>query len=270
MKRPFELVVVLVRSIYPSNIGASSRAMANMGATKMILIDPKCELDRSAKLAAATGQEAMQNHKRYQDWNEFYKFEPEGLRFAFTARDGRGRAVFTFDRTLQSLIKEHPHFTRDSDVTLPIYLIFGPEDWGLSGEDCALAHYCVSIPTFGDNSSLNLAQAVLIGLFMARQNLGGNLTKLDGQQPDRTLLPRPNVFPEKTMQDWLIALGMSLDKRRINAYTILKRMLLHNVPTPKELNILETVLQQNIRKLNELKELQKNQSSSSPSSNKDS
>jgi tRNA/rRNA methyltransferase len=257
MSRNIVPVVVLVRSIYSSNVGASSRAMANMGIERMVLIDPKCEIDQAARLAAATGQEGLQTRTTYSSWDEFFKTEPDGLRFAFTARDGRGRAVSGYQATLQWLRDEHPSFSETNDQPLFLYLIFGPEDWGLSGADLELAHHCVSIPTYGENSSLNLGQAVLLALFLTRQFFGGQLTKLDGQQPARSENPQLNIFPEETLKTWLTELGMSLDKRRINAYTVLKRMILHNVPTPKELNMLETVLQQNIRKLRELKDLQK-------------
>jgi tRNA/rRNA methyltransferase len=62
------------------------------------------------------------------------------------------------------------------------------------------------------------------------------------------------VFPEETLKEWLITLGFSLDKKKTNVYTVLKRMILHNVPTPKEVNMLETVLQQTIRKLKNKKD----------------
>ena len=56
LKRPFDVRVVLVRPIYERNIGAASRAMANMGFKQLILIDPKCELTYEAQQAAATAQ----------------------------------------------------------------------------------------------------------------------------------------------------------------------------------------------------------------------
>ena len=40
-KRPFEIHVVLVRSIYERNVGATSRAMCNMGFKNLILIQPQ-------------------------------------------------------------------------------------------------------------------------------------------------------------------------------------------------------------------------------------
>ena len=59
MKRPFEVRIVLVRTIYERNIGATSRAMSNMGVDKLILVDPKCEITYEPQQTAATGQTGL-------------------------------------------------------------------------------------------------------------------------------------------------------------------------------------------------------------------
>ena len=260
--RPFQLHVVLVKTIYDSNIGATSRAMSNMGAKNLILIDRKCEITFQTRQAAASGQNGLQNRREYSSWDEFFKNEPEGLRLAFSARDGRTRPLWEIGKVFEWIKNEHPLLKEDGPL-VPVYLIFGPEDWGLANEDLELAHFNINIPTFGDNSSLNLAQAVLLALYTLRLHWGGERTLLDGQQPDRyqisatdsvTTGARSQIFPEKTLYTWLEEMKFDLSKE-VNAYSVLKRMLLHNVPTEKELNMLETVLQQSIRKLREYNEL---------------
>lgn len=252
--RPFNLNVVLVRSIYDSNIGASARAMSNMGATNLILIAPQCEITLSAHQAAASGQAPLENRKTYSSWQEFYKSEPEGVRISFTARDGRGRQVRDYKETLDWLKAEDSRFQENSQDPVEIYLIFGPEDWGLSAEDLELTHFACSIPTYGANWSLNLAQAVLLALYTTRLAWGGSRTVLDGERRKNSNSSE-EVFPEKSLKAWVNEMGFDTEDRRISTYTILKRMLLHNVPTSKELKILETVLQQGIRKLREYNEL---------------
>lgn len=264
MKRSLQINVVLVRSIYARNIGATSRAMANMGLSRLILIDPQCEVSFEAQQAAATGQEALQNRCTYKSWNDFYLNEPEGIRICFTARDGRGRAVRDLAETLTDLQTHSPSFKKTEAPPLPVYFIFGPEDWGLSASDLEFTHYSCSIPTFGENPSLNLAQAVLLALFIMRQVWGGERTQLDGQQPDRKTLEKPQVFPDQSLKRWLEAMGFDLRARRINVYTVLKRMLLQNTPTPKEYSILETVLQQSIRKLDEYNRLREEAAQQKP------
>ena len=251
--RQTDIKIVLVRTLYDSNIGAASRAMDNMGVSQLILIGPQCEITYKAQQAAATGQTGLQNRKTYESWNEFFQLEPDGIRISFSARDGRGRAVRDFSETLQWLKADEPRLQKSDEPSLPVYLIFGPEDWGLSAADLEFSHFNVNIPTWGENASLNLAQAVLLALFILRSNWGGSeRTILDGQT-QRKNSGAQKVFPENTLKTWLEEMGFDISSRRINVYTVLKRMMLHNVPTEKEMHILEIVLQQSIRKLREWK-----------------
>ena len=269
-KKPFDLRVVLVRTIYERNVGAASRAMANMGIKNLILIDPKCEITLEAHQAAANGQQGLQNRLVYPGWKEFYANEPTSLRLSMTARDGRGRAARDLATVLAELNSSSPFFDNslapDNSETLSseavvVHLIFGPEDWGLSAEDIEFTNFCCSIPTYGDNTSLNLAQAVLLALFIVRQAWGGEKTKLEGQQPERKKSVNseafPAVFPEETLRAWLQEMGFDLGARKMNVYKVIKRMLLQNTPTPKEYLMLETVLQQSLRKLTEYNQLRK-------------
>jgi tRNA/rRNA methyltransferase len=229
--------------------------MSNMGSERLILIDRQCELDYSAQQAAATGQFALQNRIEYPSWADFYKNEANGIRIALTARDGRAKAVYDFRTTLEKV--KNLDQAQNQNLS-QIYLIFGPEDCGLSLDDVKNCHYSCSLPTYGENWSLNLSQAVLLALFILRDSWGGTRTTLDGQIRPRELklnesVKQANLLPDNTLRTWLETLGFDLSKKRINVYTILRRMFLHNVPTSQELRILETVLQQNIRRLKEAK-----------------
>ena len=247
--RSLDLRIVLVRSIYERNVGATSRAMANMGFTKLILVEPKCELTIESHKAAATGQFALQNKTIYRSWAEFYENEPRGFQIALTARDGRGRQVTDLEPTFQSLKKGHSSFKKESDEPIVFHLIFGPEDWGLSGDDLQYANHCCSIPTYGDNSSFNLAQATLIAMYIFRSVFGGERTKLDGQQVPKEKQKKPPVFPDQSLKQWLEEMGFDLKKRKMNVFTVLRRMLLQNSPSTKEFRILEIALQQSIRRM---------------------
>lgn len=288
----YEIHVVLVKTLYALNIGSVSRAMSNMGAIQLHLIQPQCALTYAAQQMAANGQEALNHRREYASWNEFLEQNPEGVRIAFTARDGRARKLLDLQEGLGK-ISGLPNIQRSK--LNKIYLIFGPEDCGLSGFDVDQAHYACSIPTYGPNWSLNLAQAVLLALFIVRDQWGGARTPLNGQKspqrpnptkdlfiPSLDSLPTKEFFlnettpskinplfqenekklssttkvksknsPDKTLYEWIEVLGFDLKKRRINAFTVMRRILLHNVPTPKELRIFEAVLQQTIRKLKE-------------------
>lgn len=247
--RSLDLRIVLVRSIYERNVGATSRAMANMGFKNLILIDPKCDLTIEAQKAAATGQFALQNKIIYKSWDDFYAHEPRGIQIALTARDGRGRQVTDMEETLKKLDETHPALRKDSDEAQVFHLIFGPEDWGLSGDDLQYANFCCSIPTYGDNTSFNLAQATLLAMFIFRSVFGGTRTILEGQQVRKEKQIKPPVFPDQSLKKWLEAMGFDLNQRKMNVFTVLRRMLLQNAPSTKEFRILEIALQQSIRKM---------------------
>lgn len=253
----FNIKVVLAKTLYDRNIGSTSRVMNNMDVEDLILVAPQCEVTYEAQLAAATGQHALQNRKIYSSWNEFYKNESEGVRIAFTARDGRGRLVKDFDTQLKwYLEKLKSEIGPTTDQNKNMYLIFGPEDAGLAAEDLENTHFSVSLPTFGNNSSFNLSHAVLMGLFILRQNIGGQKTVLDGSQVEKPKDQESIHLLGDTLKEWLLTMGLNLDAHKVNAFTVLNRMILQNVPTPKESQMLETMLQQTIRKLKRLKELE--------------
>lgn len=247
--RPIDLRIVLVRSIYERNIGATSRAMANMGFKKLILIDPKCEITLEGHQAAASGQYALQNKTVYSSWAEFYENEPRGFQIATTARDGRGRQSTDLESTLKGILEKHPSVKKDSEEALVFHLIFGPEDWGLSGEDIQYANHCCSLPTFGDNTSFNLAQATLMAMYIFRTVFGGIRTQLEGQQVPKEKQKKPAVFPDQSLKAWLEEMGFDLSKRKMNVFTVLRRMILQNAPSTKEFRILEIALQQSIRRM---------------------
>ena len=120
-------------------------------------------------------------------------------------------------------------------------------------------NFCVSLPTYGDNPSLNLSHAVLLSLFILRQNIGGEKTVLDGLQAEDKKSKAPITLIGKTIREWLELMGLNLeDHKKVNAYKVIHKMLLNNTPTQKEYRVLETMLQQTIRKLKQLKELEKN------------
>lgn len=253
----YEIHVVLVKSIYALNVGSVSRAMSNMGAHQLHLLQPQCEINYDAQQMAANGQDGLMNRKVYATWDEFFAQNPNGIRIALTARDGRARTLYDLKSGLK-FIAQLPEVKRSS--LNKIYLFFGPEDCGLSGEEIDHAHYACSLPTYGTNWSLNLAQAVLLALFIVRDNWGGTRTTLDGQFRPREARSEAqaktgNTLPDQVIKDWIETLGFDLSKRRINAFTVIRRLLLHNVPTSKELRILEVVLQQTLRKLREHRKL---------------
>lgn len=233
--------IVLVRPSQPRNIGSSARSMANMGAHKLILLDPQCEIDKQARTVAAGAESFFDKVVTYSSWEDFYQHEGEGVRVAFSRRGGKKRQVRDLREHLADYQEQKP-----SRNFLPLYLIFGPEDHGLNAEDLSFVHRTASLPTFGDFKSLNLAQAVMLALYITQDFLHKKQVALRRSEESSGM-----YFPDKTLRSWIEAIGFDISKRRMSAYLTVRRLLLQNWPSRKELMVLEAILQQNIRKLKE-------------------
>jgi len=238
------VTVVLVRPIYPRNIGLVSRAIVNMGFSNLVLIAPQCELDFEARLGAATGQEPLSNARVYESWEGFNQEHTKGVRLAFSTKDGQSRIVLPLMDELNRF-KEQPHLILDKQF----YFVFGPEDWGLSNLDISYCHMSVAIPTYGSNPSLNLSHAVLLALYSFRLVFGGTITDIRQRTKDSDFNTDSEWFPDTSLTKFLISLGFDLRGRRVSAYSILKQYFLRALPTNKEKRILASVFEQAARKL---------------------
>ncbi len=132
-------------------------------------------------------------------------------------------------------------------MNVPTHLIFGPENNGLSNEELLDCHLLCSLPIFGPIASMNLSHAVMLALFIVAR----------GKKPS-TLQPREKTeditpFPNLALRKWLEVLGYDLSGQT-NAYSVLRQLFQTTNPTPKQLVVLEKVLQQNIRKLLEIQQ----------------
>jgi TrmH family RNA methyltransferase len=239
------LFAVLVRTEYAANIGSAARALANMGGRRLILINRLCEVGESAHQMAAGAQDMLNSRTEYPDWKSFFAAEGEGLRIGLTRRGGRKRKTFDLDEKLREL-KGRPETQGN------VYLIFGNEASGLDHEDLAYVNFSCHLPEYGEFSSLNLAQAVLLAGYIARSCLEPD-GKLPVEDSAKLLAVQPMYFPDELIKEWLEAMGFDVDARRASAYITLRRLFLHQLPTQHELQVLEAILQQNIRKLRAVK-----------------
>ncbi|MCC7402848.1 MAG: RNA methyltransferase [Bdellovibrionales bacterium] len=243
-----EVYLVLVGTMYPTNIGATARVMGNMGIRRLILVNPQCEINSKARQGAAGAQDFLENRTIYSSWAEFYAAEGQGVRIGLTRRDGKLRQAMPLPEVLARIPLDPPEQT-----PLPIYLILGPEDDGLSAEDLALVNYCASLPTYGEYASINLSHAAMLASFITQDWWARQVALEPTPTTESPAAPSGNrlFFPDGTIREWLEAMGFDIDKRKASAYTTLKKLLLQNFPTESELYVLEAILQQNIRKLRE-------------------
>jgi len=159
--------IILVRPTFSGNLGASARAAANFGVNRIILIEPKCEVDESARQAAAGAQDWLKKIDVFSNWADFLSQDRGGYRIALSRRKGKRRLSQELDLSVREVAK----ISRQETALKPLDLIFGPEAEGLSAEDLQHANRVASLPVPGPFASLKLSQAVLLALFITQQNI---------------------------------------------------------------------------------------------------
>jgi len=157
-----ELRVVLFRPKYAENVGSVARAMLNMGASRLALVDPQgYDLDRAAPLATVHARHILENASIVPTLAE--ALAGTSLVIGATARTGGWR------KGLLTPAKAAPEVLSRLHEGGGAALVFGPEDRGLTNEETSLCDQLVMIPASPDCASLNLSQAVLILLYECYQ-----------------------------------------------------------------------------------------------------
>lgn len=246
-----DIRIVLVRTAYSSNIGATARAAANMGVDQLILINPVADINSKARQGAAGAQTVLENIKIYKGWDDFFKTEGNGVRIALSRRGGKKRKVTPLEETLKEIVSEEKNNTESK---YPLYLFLGPEADGLNVDDLAYMNHCCHLPTFGEFASMNLAQAALLALFVLRQQIPPESIpkQITGKYNEEAM---PLYFPDSAVRRWLSAMGFDISARKSSAYLTLKRLFLIHRPSQHEVQVINAILEQNVRKLEELSRL---------------
>jgi tRNA/rRNA methyltransferase len=148
------IAIVLVRPQFSGNIGAVSRAMKNMGLSRLILVSPvQNPLSPEAKMMATSAKDLLEKAEIFPRQEDALA----GFRWiaGTSARKGRNRGPFITPREISPEIIGHAR-------SIPVAILFGPEDHGLTNEDLAPCQALISMPTYPKLPSLNLAQAVML------------------------------------------------------------------------------------------------------------
>lgn len=148
-----ELNIVLVEPEIPQNTGNIARTCAATGARLHIVKPMGFAIDDKKLKRAGLDYWYLLDLTYYENMDDFFEKNPDGSYFFFTTKAQ----------------KTH------SDVSYPnkTYLIFGKETKGLP-EKLLLRHSedCVRIPMIDDARSLNLSNAVAIGVYEALRQMG--------------------------------------------------------------------------------------------------
>jgi TrmH family RNA methyltransferase len=143
--------IVLVETSHPGNLGATARAMKNMGLTELVLVRPKQYPHPEAVARAAGAADVLAAARVVGDVPA--ALVGCGLVLATTARDRDHyyRMLDVCDAAARAVAEA---------AAAPVAILFGAERNGLTNEELQYAHALLRIPTDGDYAALNLAMAV--------------------------------------------------------------------------------------------------------------
>lgn len=148
-------VIVLNRTQDVVNIATALRAMMNMGLARLRLVQPD---DFSAYRIAgiAHGSEPLIEDIEFFDTLDS-AVSDASLVIGTTARRRTATYLWSHPREAMPELLSHP-----ASPAQPIAIVFGREDTGLLNEELDRCDRLLVVPTSELNSSLNLAQAVLL------------------------------------------------------------------------------------------------------------
>ncbi|MGQ0383990.1 MAG: RNA methyltransferase [Gammaproteobacteria bacterium] len=150
---PAAIHIVLVDTTHPGNVGASARAMRNMGLDALVLVQPQAPADAESLTRAAGGADLLRAARIEQSVEA--AIADCGLVLGTSARRRSAHHRVLDPRAAAAELVA-------ASVSRPAALLFGGERNGLSNEDLARCHAVVRIPADPAYESLNLAQAVQI------------------------------------------------------------------------------------------------------------
>jgi tRNA (cytidine32/uridine32-2'-O)-methyltransferase len=228
---------VLVETSLSGNIGATARAMKNMGLSRMALVRPKLG-DRFADADAVARASGADDLLAAATLHDDLADALAGCRLV-VGSSARARSLEWPELDAMGcgarLVAEAAH----GDVAL----VLGRESTGLSNDELALCHYLVRIPTNPDFSSLNIAAAAQVFAYEIRRNLlaGAGAPAGVDDRPDLATAEEMEGFHAHLMRT-LIAIGYA-DADQCSTLSRRLRRLFHRArPDRTELNILRGVL----------------------------
>ncbi len=154
--------VVLVGTTHPGNIGATARAMKNMGIVNLALVKPKDFPSNEAIYRSKAAKDVLESAQIYENLeNAVSDCE------LVIGTSARGRTVpwpVLGPKEAADRVAVHSENNK-------VAIVFGREDRGLTNQELGLCNLHVHIPTDPEYSSLNLAQAVQILVYEIRVSI---------------------------------------------------------------------------------------------------
>ena len=145
--------VVLINTQHPGNIGATARAMKNMGLSQLYLVDPQDFPADKAVWRAGHATDVLSQARVVATLDE--AITGCGLVLGTSARER------TIPWSLHTVREAGEHAVREASAH-PVAILFGREDRGLTNEELQRCHAHLHIPANPVYSALNIATAVQV------------------------------------------------------------------------------------------------------------
>ena len=158
--------VVLVEPSHPGNIGASARAMKNMGLEELVLVKPLVFPSSQADARAGNARDVLSSAEVVSSVDKALK--DSQLIIGTSARSRRIPWPNLSPKECAERVAKS--FAMGETVSL----VFGRESKGLTNDELQKCHFHVNIPTGVKYSSLNLGMAVQVICYEIFQAMTGN------------------------------------------------------------------------------------------------
>lgn len=229
--------VVLIEPTHPGNIGATARAMANMGVKQLMLINPKIFPSPVATARAAGASDILDNAQVFDNLDQ--AIANCTLVFGTTSRL---RSIeWPSLEPRQAMEKAAAHAAHS-----PVGILFGSESRGLTNNQLERCHHLVRIPVAGEFASLNLAAAVMVMLYELRGSLLSkqeasptSARQISANEPLATVADMQNFYHH--LQQVLKRIAFS-DGRSTKLQRKLVRLFNRAQPYEQEIKMLRGVL----------------------------
>jgi len=157
--------VVLVNTSHPGNIGATARALKNMGIANLRLVDPRDYPSDVAVWRAVSATDVLARARVFPTLVD--AVADCSMVIGTSARSRRMPWPMLSPRQCARHVLLETQRAADAGGG-QIALVFGREDTGLTNDELQQCHYHVQIPANEDYSSLNLAAAVVVICYEVR------------------------------------------------------------------------------------------------------
>ncbi len=145
---------VLVKPKEPGNVGASARAIKNMGFTNLCLVKPQHEMSDEGRWFARNAHDVLDSARIYETVAD--AIGDKHIVVGTTRRMGKRRGLIVpVEHGVKAVFEGA---SKDNKVAI----LFGREARGLLNEEVEECGFMLTIPSSKMQPSLNLSQAVLI------------------------------------------------------------------------------------------------------------